>query len=619
VARLTGPDESCRVVYLVSGANKGKAAAQGMSAPIYVDQALTTLADIRSTTDEVIAESTVTVDAYSRIPLFKYPDGVDTVYTSINGGPSVALYARTDDRLDALASAGAATQTTAAGAAQKSANLSDLTAPATARTNLGLGGAAQLSVGTAAGTVAAGNDSRIVGALQRTGDTLTGQLYAANGTRLPLVQPSYRRPRWRDATYFRENFQAGHGWVANGTGVASSNLNDTTAFVRGTQSVSITSVGTVGQPAGIRKTSIAGLSTMNLADKMFRLVIRVESGATHLSNLNFFIGTSGFANYYKFVVNPVTSTDQYASQGDWVVLTFGWNDLNSSSGSYTATNGIPNSLTGFTDMQIQVADDGSPVQLRIQALEIVDGTTTTFPKGVVSITFDDSWASQWSNARPVMDTYGYRGTMYTIVQNVGSSGTYVTLSQLKQLQNQSGWGIAGHAYTSATHSTRLPNLTAAQVDQDTADLKIWLLQNGFDGDSYAYPGGEMRTTTDGASVEEIVSRYFSSARSIFGQASRSIETFPPSMPWRMRSCSSISSLNAANGWTNPTGIVGAGGVLDRIAANGGWWIATFHEITSGAPANTAQCSLADFTSILSGISSRGIACLPVSDVMRHFA
>lgn len=75
------------------------------------------------------------------------------------------------------------------GALQSANNLSDLGSATTARTNLGLGGAATLNVGTGAGTVAAGNDSRIVGAEQTSNKgAASGYASLDAGTKVPIAQ-----------------------------------------------------------------------------------------------------------------------------------------------------------------------------------------------------------------------------------------------------------------------------------------------------------------------------------------------------------------------------------------------------------------------------------------------
>jgi hypothetical protein len=69
----------------------------------------------------------------------------------------------------------------AVGAAQTSNNLSDLASLAAARINLGLGSAAMLNVGATTGTVAAGDDSRIAGALQASGGNASAVNVIATG------------------------------------------------------------------------------------------------------------------------------------------------------------------------------------------------------------------------------------------------------------------------------------------------------------------------------------------------------------------------------------------------------------------------------------------------------
>lgn len=110
MARLIGPDNGQRLVYVLSGSLLRSAA--GYTAVFYSDVAGTVLADIAAyqplnptVPGSVIAGSTLQVDSTSRLPLFWFPlNGQDTLYVRVGGtsSPLVSINADYDSRIDGL-------------------------------------------------------------------------------------------------------------------------------------------------------------------------------------------------------------------------------------------------------------------------------------------------------------------------------------------------------------------------------------------------------------------------------------------------------------------------------------------------------------------------------------
>ncbi|WP_405620249.1 polysaccharide deacetylase family protein [Streptomyces sp. NBC_00076] len=460
-----------------------------------------------------------------------------------------------------------------------------------------------------------------VGAVPSTGGTVTGDLdvtgrLSAAGFALPAIPQAASRPAWRTASW-SQIFQTSHGWTATGSGVASSNMNDTTTYCRGTQSAQVITTGT-GAVANVRKLASA---LPDMTGKALRLVFRV-SDVTHLNQINVQVGSASLANYFQWRLHThATTAENQVLSGEWTVMTLSWADVRSAAGTYSINaNGVPSTTSGFTDLLIQVVDDNTaaPVTVNLQAVEIISDSSETFPGGVVSITFDDSYASQHTYARPKMDTLGYRGTLYTICDVIGATpSTYLSLPQLQSVQNMSGWEVAGHAYSVATHNAKYNTLSASVVEDDIRRTRLWMIANGFTSDSFAYPGGWFSRTTDNVSIEALTCRYFSSGRGI--SSADTLESFPPPAPFRMRSITGIGSLAGGAARGLPANLTGTGGSLDRCQAESNWTILTFHEIVTGTATTTNQCSQADFNSIMDAIAARGIPVLPVGSVLRRYS
>ncbi|MBL1104951.1 polysaccharide deacetylase family protein [Streptomyces sp. 5-8] len=445
-----------------------------------------------------------------------------------------------------------------------------------------------------------------------TGDlAVTGRL-TAGGYALPVVMPTGRRPAYRKATWSQQ-FQTGHGWTVGGAGTASSNANDTTDFVRGTQAIRVTTAAN-GVQSQVRK--LAG-SAMDLTGKLIRLIFKVDD-VTHLNRLEFLIGTSTFTNFYRWTVHTHSATNpNYVQTGEWVTVHLNWADVTASGGTYSvSSSGVPSVRSGFTDMQVNCYDDGTgAVTYHLQAVELVPDTTETFPNGVITISFDDSYASVYDLARPKMDALGFSGTMFNIAEAIGSSAVYLNTTQMRSMQDFSGWEMDGHAYGTAAHAARYTTMTEQQVADDFRKLRSWMVQNGFTSEHFAYPGGQFGKTTDGVPVDQIAARYFTSARSII---SENVESFPAAMPYRLKAVTGIND-GASIGGVTVASLTATGGKLDRCLNNGDWLNLCLHKIVTGSPADSTEISQTGFNTLMDAINSRGIPVVTVSEAMRYYS
>jgi len=111
---------------------------------------------------------------------------------------------------------------------------------------------------------------------------------------------------------------------------------------------------------------------------------------------------------------------------------------------------------------------------------------------MITITFDDGLLNTYEVAFPLMEKYGLKGVVFIPTGILTGEVTkvrlddepYMTLEHLKDLQ-RAGWEIGSH---SITHRNFL-NLSDDEVHRELQQSEAFLLAEGFDVVSFAYPYG----------------------------------------------------------------------------------------------------------------------------------
>jgi peptidoglycan/xylan/chitin deacetylase (PgdA/CDA1 family) len=134
-------------------------------------------------------------------------------------------------------------------------------------------------------------------------------------------------------------------------------------------------------------------------------------------------------------------------------------------------------------------------------------TPPTNSNKIVILTFDDAWKSQYTNAKPILDKYGFKATFFTVCNYVGrDNNTRMNWQDVLSLQND-GMDIESHTM----NHKDLTKLSAAKLDYEIGQSKQCLHSHGITGPTImATP---LNAGWNNATVIRDIAKYYDLARS----------------------------------------------------------------------------------------------------------
>jgi hypothetical protein len=211
----------------------------------------------------------------------------------------------------------------------------------------------------------------------------------------------------------------------------------------------------------------------------------------------------------------------------------------------------------------------------------------TYRTPTVSFAFDDSLASTFELGVTKLTQYRMPATEYVIANAIGEPG-FLTEEQLYTMRNLDRWEIGGHAATIEDHNepNGLDSLNPKRLKDDFDEMREWMFEHGFKQRTFAYPKGAA-----GQEVRKYAERDYCAAR----VTAAGPETIPPRNPFTIRGF----SINSSE-----THLADLEAEVDKAIAEKSWLVLTFHNLVTGAPAETTDYTYAEFSAIVDYVHAR---------------
>ena len=138
------------------------------------------------------------------------------------------------------------------------------------------------------------------------------------------------------------------------------------------------------------------------------------------------------------------------------------------------------------------------------------------------INFDDGYKSQFTNAKPILDKFGFKATFFIVCNFVGKSASQMNSSSIVNFAGrgveqmtwndiatlyQEGHQIGAHTMNHLRNITSMP---ISELNYEVGNSKKCIVDHGIPVTTFAYP---FENGKDNGTIVKLVSNYFNFARS----------------------------------------------------------------------------------------------------------